>query len=336
MSDQRNDIAAQYSALHERAIVVDRSSRGRMRFTGAKAGEVLTGLVTNDVLSLKPGHGLYAAALTPKGRIIADPRIFAGDGWYIADVAERAHAGWNALIQKFVNPRLAKYADESADTAAVGVFGARATAILSSAIGTTPALLEALPMFGHVAVAAAGHELLVARVPDAGVPGYQIITAAGSRDWLITELTSAGAVKADAAVLDVARVEAGRPEWGVDMDESTIPQEANFDELGALSYSKGCYTGQEVVARIHFRGHVNRHLRGLRAEPGGAPLPSGAKLHGEDGAEVGDVRSSVGSPSLGRIALGMVRREVPVEGMLVARWDGGETPVHVASLPFTE
>jgi folate-binding protein YgfZ len=146
----------------------------------------------------------------------------------------------------------------------------------------------------------------------------------------------------------VARVEAGYPEWGLDVDDSTIPQEANLDALGAISYTKGCYTGQEVVARIHFRGHVNRHLRGLafalddgaEAAERAAPIPAGAALVDEHDKPVGDVRTSARSPRLGGVALGMVRREVPVGAALRARWperDGGavrERPVTVTVLPF--
>ena len=145
----------------------------------------------------------------------------------------------------------------------------------------------------------------------------------------------AGASPAGFAAWEVARVEAGRPEWGVDIDDSTIPQEANFDELGAISYTKGCYIGQEVVARVHFRGHVNRHLRGLLS---GAeePPPTGAQLIDEGGNHIGDVRSSVVSPRLGGIAMGMVRREVAPGATLKAKWETGERRVGVTTLPFSD
>jgi folate-binding protein YgfZ len=120
------------------------------------------------------------------------------------------------------------------------------------------------------------------------------------------------------AAYDVARVEGGRPEWGVDIDDSTIPQEANFDELHAISYTKGCYTGQEVVARVHFRGHVNRHLRGILFDEA-SMLPPRAALFDSTGKAVGDVRTALLSPRLGGIALAMVRREVPIGATLVAR-----------------
>jgi folate-binding protein YgfZ len=140
-------------------------------------------------------------------------------------------------------------------------------------------------------------------------------------------------VPAGLAAWEIARVEAGRPEWGIDIDDSTIPQEANFDELEAISYTKGCYTGQEVVARVHFRGHVNRHLRGLRAASLEAP-PTGAQLADDTGNHVGEVRSSVTSPRLGGIAIGMVRREVVSGTSLMAKWEGGEQRVDMTMLPF--
>jgi folate-binding protein YgfZ len=125
------------------------------------------------------------------------------------------------------------------------------------------------------------------------------------------------------------------------MDDNTIPQEANFDQLHAISYTKGCYVGQETVARVHFRGHVNKHLRGVRAA-GVEPIHTGATLHDEAGAEVGDVRSAVRSPRLGAIALAMIRREVEPGAALTARWTSGAergTPldrrVDVAALPFS-
>ena len=138
---------------------------------------------------------------------------------------------------------------------------------------------------------------------------------------------------------DIARIEAGWPAWGVDVDDTTIPQEANLDELHAISYTKGCYTGQEVVARIHFRGHVNRHLRGVAYPAGeGGALPHGARLVDGAGKPVGDVRTAVISPRLGGVALAMVRREIELGTSLVAQWEaeGGarEQAVTVAALPF--
>jgi folate-binding protein YgfZ len=132
---------------------------------------------------------------------------------------------------------------------------------------------------------------------------------------------------------DIARVEAGRPEWGIDIDEATIPQEANFDELHAISYTKGCYTGQETVARVHFRGHVNRHLRGLRLATPDLPPPR-TPIADATGKAVGDVRSAALSPRAGPLAVAMVRREVAIGATVTARWEGGESDAQVVALPF--
>ena len=132
---------------------------------------------------------------------------------------------------------------------------------------------------------------------------------------------------------EIARVEAGRPEWGIDIDDTTIPQEANLDDLDAISYTKGCYTGQETVARVHFRGHVNKHLRGLMFE-GEDPAPRTAALGDSAGKNVGDVRSGVSSPRLGAIALAMVRREVETGATLTATWAGGSREARLVRLPF--
>ena len=125
-------VNAEYDALRSSAIVVDRSHRGRLRFIGEKAGEALTGLVTNDVLSLAPEHGQYGAALTSKGRIVADLRIFAHAGSYFVDTSARAWPGWLAMVRKYVNPRVTGYRDESHAIRDIGVFGPQAEHIVAA------------------------------------------------------------------------------------------------------------------------------------------------------------------------------------------------------------
>ena len=114
------------------------------------------------------------------------------------------------------------------------------------------------------------------------------------------------------------------------MDETTLAQEANFDSLEGISYTKGCYTGQETVARVHFRGHVNRNLRGVQST---AQIPAGAELFDGEKSS-GNVKSSIVSPRFGPIALAMLRREVETGAELLARWDGGEAIARVRELPF--
>jgi tRNA-modifying protein YgfZ len=330
------DAAEEYAALRSGAIVVDRSARGRMRIHGPKASELVTGLVTNDVDALTPGQGCYAAALTPKGKIVADVRIFALRDALLIDSPPRAREGWLAMIRKFINPRVARYDDESASTRQIGIFGTHARTALATATGVDVAQLAALPRYGHVALdLPAG--AIIARVPELELEGYEIFVPESAFEPLWERLVIEGATPAGLAAWEIARIEAGRPEWGIDIDDSTIPQEANFDELHAISYTKGCYVGQETVARVHFRGHVNRHLRGLMVSSGA--LVQGESLADAQAKPVGDVRSTAVSPRLGAIALAMVRREVePGTTVNVAvQSDAVErtvVPAQVVRLPF--
>jgi tRNA-modifying protein YgfZ len=333
--------ASEYEALRRRAIVVNRSHRGRMRFTGAKAADVLTGLVTNDVGALAAGQGQYAAALSAKGRIVSDLRILRVEDEFITDASARSRDAWHAIVRKFVNPRLAKYTDESAALRALGIYGTQARYVVEAITGIGHSALALLQPYAHVSVAGEGGVSMVMRSPDLGVEGYDLFVPAERYQPMWDAAVAARATPAGLAAWEIARVEAGRPEWGLDMDESTIAQEANLDTLGAISYTKGCYTGQEVVARVHFRGHVNRTLRGIRAS-GTTPPPFLAALFDGSGKAVGEVHSSVTSPRLGGIALGMMRREVDTGAQLMARWSAdpagdspaGEMQVDVVALPF--
>ena len=323
----------EYAALRTHAALGDRSARSRGTFTGAKSADVLTGLVTSDVLALTPGHGSYAAALTPKGKIIADVRLFARAADFFVDVPPRAAEGWWGMVRKFVNPRLARHADVTHRTAELALLGPKSVDAMRRALGEGAGEAEALPLFGHFELATAHGPVTVARVPDFGVESYALWIAVEARDTVHQALLDGGARPVGGATLEVARMEAGRPEWGVEMDDSTIPQEANFDELQAISYTKGCYTGQETVARVHFRGHVNRQLRGLRFNVD-EPLVVKAGLFDADDKQVGDVRSVAFSPRLGGIALAMVRREVSPDSELDVRWEGGDSTARVVELPF--
>lgn len=302
---------------------------------------MVTGLVTNDVASLAPGQGCYAAALTAKGKIVADLRVFVEEDGVLVDAPPRASAAWAAMVKKFVNPRIAPHSDESATLRDVGIFGATARHVVEELTGVPAPALSALAPYAHMSVHVDGLSVRVARVPDLDVEGFELILPADGFTSVWGRAVAAGATPAGLEAWDIARVEAGRPEWGIDMDDNTIPQEANFDVLHAISYTKGCYVGQETVARVHFRGHVNKHLRGVRGT-GMDLIRTGATLHDDSGTQVGDVRSSVRSPRLGAIALAMIRREVEPGASLIARSAGegeGAAPVDrrvdVAALPFS-
>jgi len=386
------DPAAEYGALRRGALLVDHGERDLWIFQGAQARDTLTGLVTNDVVALTPGHGEYAAALTPKGRVVADLRILAladatiapapaspvasrasarpaastaastatsdatsdattdatvDTAWpvgaaLLVDVPGAAADGWAGVVRKFVNPRLAAYRRVTEQVRLFGVYGLHARDAVADAFSLAPSALAALAPYAHATVDTRDGPLLVVRLPDLGLDGFGVYAPVSARDAAWERAARVpGVVPGGQRAYDVARIEAGRPAWGIDIDDTTIPQEANFDALHAISYTKGCYVGQETVARVHFRGHVNKHLRGIRGA-GIEPIQTGATLHDDAGAQVGDVRSAVRSPRLGAIALAMVRREVEPGAALTARWSTGvegDTPmerrVDVAALPFS-
>ena len=318
----------EYSALHNGALYFDRSDRMRLRISGPKAVELVTGMVTNDVSSLVAGEGQYAAALTPKGKIVADLRIFALDDALLIDTSAAAAAGWKEMVRKYINPRVAPYHDVTSELSDIGVFGRSSRSIVSRATGIDDRELSALAPYSHITASLDDKTITVARVPEMDLDGFEIFVPSESVGSLKSKLHSGGVAPGSSETWEIARVESGRPQWGADMDDSTLPQEANFDELGAISYTKGCYIGQETVARVHFRGHVNRFLRKLRfvTRP---PPPTGAELVDESGKVIGDIRSVALSPRFGGVALGMVRREILPGTTLQARWSGGECSVQV-------
>ncbi|HMI45384.1 MAG TPA: hypothetical protein VK491_04400 [Gemmatimonadaceae bacterium] len=318
----------EYSALQNGALLFDRSDRNRVRISGPKAAELLTGMVTNDVSALVPGEGQYAAALTPKGKIVADLRIFALEDALLVDTSAAAAAGWKDMVRKYINPRVAPYHDVTSELSDLGVFGRASRSIVSRVMDVDDKDLTALPPYGSITRPFGDVTVIIARVPEMDLDGFEIFIPAEAADSLRQKFLAAGAAPGGRDTWEIARIESGRPQWGADMDDQTLPQEANFDELGAISYTKGCYIGQETVARVHFRGHVNRFLRRLRFVTRPAP-PTGAELVDETGKVIGDIRSVALSPRYGGVALGMVRREVAPGTTLQARWSGGECSVQI-------
>lgn len=327
-------------------FLVERGDRMRMTFSGDKAKEALGGLVTNDVAALRPGTGHRAAALTPKGRVIALCRVFDRGTDLLVDCDAAAGEGFASMIRKFVNPRLAKYALVTDTTDCLGVYGDGAAAALvracvralASTLGggidgvlddIDSARLDALGAFDGIALGEGDAAIHVVRSTDLGLNGFDVFGAKARITGLRAALSAAGLRTASPDEVKVMRVEAGIPEWGAEMDIETIPQEAVLDDLGAISFNKGCYTGQEVVARIHFRGHVNRLLRLLSSA---TPLAVGARVIDAAGADVGDVRTSVVSPTRGALAIAMVRREVEPGGEVTVRDGSGDTRATISAL----
>ncbi len=313
-------------------LLVDRSARLRMTFSGEKAKDALGGLLTNDVVALHAGEGLRAVALTPKGRVIALTRVFDRGDDIVVDADAAAADGFATMIRKFVNPRLAKYAVVTEQMGCLGVYGNGADTLVARVLGVDVASLANLaPMAGRT-VGDSGDAVYVVRSTDLSAPGFDLI-ASRARIAEVALLLRAGDTR-DASPEEVRtmRIEAGIPEFGVEMDAETIPQEAVLDDLGAISFDKGCYTGQEVVARIHFRGHVNRQLRWLTST---SLLAVGAKVLDAEGKDVGDVRSSVISPRRGPLAIAMVRREVALGSTVQVAWGASRAEARVERLGTT-
>jgi len=282
---------------------VDRSDRGKLALTGSQAKEFLNGQVTNDVEALTPGHGLYAAFLTHKGKMLGDLRVLdLGDELWL----DTERASLQALFDMIRRGKIGFDVELHKRTLQQG---------LLSVVGESP-----------VAVGPAEHDN--ARGAIEGIPVVAVRTDVGvdlicGAERLADLRGALGLPDVDAEVL---RVETGRPRYGIDLDDTVIPQEAGLNDR-AVSFTKGCYVGQETVARLHYRGRPNRHLRGLRLSslvPTGTPLLLGER-------EVGRVGSVVDSPRFGPIALALVRREASPGDELSA----GDATATVAELPFS-
>jgi folate-binding protein YgfZ len=333
--------ADQYDALRTRAGLFDRShERGRLLLTGADRRAYLQGLLTNDIAALSPGTGCYAAYLTPQGRMLADMRVFELGEALLVDLDAGITSKVSGKWAMFVFSEDVQIEDRSAATAQLGLYGPHAARVLAEALAHEPAGPSAAPpdVLESMALNACGTRefqgspAIVLRSDDAGVMGFDVVVSVERKDALAARLSKAGAVAVDEEAVEVSRVESGLPRFGIDMTEDTIPLEAGIEHR-AISLTKGCYVGQEVIIRVLHRGHgrVARRLVGLSLDES-APVPArGAAIRSTD-REVGAVTSAVRSHALGRaIALGYVHRDFTAPGTRLTI-DG--TAATVAALPF--
>jgi folate-binding protein YgfZ len=331
-------IAADYEALTSGAGLLDRSERGKLALTGAGAKEFLNGQVSNDVEALAAGRGCYATFLTHKGKMRGDLRVLdLGEELFLDtervalqdlfNLIRRAKIGFDAELHKRTLERglLALIGPRARELAGAAGLGADEHDNAAAEVDSIPVRLVAT---------------------DAGV---DVLCDAGRTDDLRAALEARGATPVEEAAVEALRVERGRPRYGIDLDDSVIPEEAGLNER-AVSFTKGCYVGQETVARLHWKGKPNRHLRGLRLS---APAATGEELRlsppdaGERGAGDAEGRADGGagggkvvgrvgtvalSPAHGPVALAILRREAgPGDTLTVG--DGGVT-AEVVELPF--
>ncbi len=321
MATLTDELAGEYRTITRDCGLIDRSERGKLALTGTERKAFLAGQVTNDIEGLTPGSGCYAAFLTHKGKMLGDLRVLAaedgdGDPELLLDTDRANLQALFDLVRRFKIGYDVELHKRTVQRGLLSLVGPGARAVAGA---------EAVPVdeHAHRPGEIAGHPVRLIAT-DVGI---DVLCEADATEDVRAALLAAGATPVSEDAADIVRVETGRPRYGVDVDDATIPQEAGLNAR-AVSFTKGCYVGQETVARLFYRGKPNRHLRGLRlSEPG---LADGSELRlGE--RVVGTLTSSLVSPTFGPIGLALVRREAaPGDTLEVA---GGAT-AEVVELPF--
>lgn len=311
------DWRAEYDRLRTGAGLIDQSHRGKLRVTGCDRAEFLHGMVTNEIQALRPGQGVYAVFVNVKGKMLADARIYCLPDAFWLDLEPDRVAPISAHLDKYIITSDVTLADLTGDRCLISVYGPKSAAVLEQALDVKPPPAKECDW---TTVRMDAYELMAARNDLIGAPGYDLSGPAAAAPALWRRLTTAGGAfglgPAGDTALETARMETGAPRYGVDMDESHFPMES-MPEARAISFTKGCYIGQEVVARASTMGHMNRFLRGLEIDAPAAPQRG--DVVESDGQRLGVVTGACFSPRLGRtLALGYVRSEWAEPGKRVA------------------
>ncbi len=328
------DTEAEYTAVREGVGIIDLSSRGKLRLSGKDHLKFLQGMLTNDVLKLKEGSGVYATILTVKGRMVSDMRVYRENESVLLDLEPGMNEKVKDLLTKFRLSYKADIEDITETTGLISVQGPYAAKLIALFIERE---LPPMDQYDFLQLQAIGLGLTIVSVNRTGEQGFDIYINNDGLELVWESLMSKGKeldikpVGYDA--LNTLRIEAGIPVYGVDMDENNIPIEAGLWD--ALDFEKGCYVGQEVVARIKWRGHVNWHLMGFAIEGSSAPEVGNEVFSGE--RKIGRITSSTLSPAFNKpLSLGYIRREFREEGTHVSINMGGNSQeqAEVRALPF--
>jgi folate-binding protein YgfZ len=324
------DAAREWRAASAGAAVFVAELRTFIAASGEDRISFLQGMLSNDVKALPTGQGLCAAFLTQQGKVVSDMRVYALEDQILLDVLAWRRAALQEGLERFI------VADDvelttSALQPLLGIEGPQARAVVGEVLGVTD--LPTLP-YSHTRVTFEGAPLLVVSASEAERSGLLLCGAPESAPALFAACVEAGAQPLGTQALDELRIEAGVPWVGVDMDETTLIMETG--RTAAISFTKGCYLGQEVVERISARGHVNRQLAGLIIEGDAVPAASARLL--ADGHEVGYVTSAARSQGLGRVVgLAMIQSKHATPGdRVVVESGAGKTAATVSALPFPE
>ena len=295
--------------------IVDRSHRGRLTLAGPDAAALLQGQLSNDVEALSPGQGLEAGLLTPKGKLLGIVRVLAtGEDTFHLDTDRVSLQSLFDAIRRAGVGHDAELGKATVETAQVSLIGPRSDAVVGGS--DIPSLHDSRSAL------LGGARVRVVRT----VEGFDVLAPEGAREGVLTALIAAGAEEGDEAAAECLRVEAGIPRFGIDLDDSVIPQEADLNQR-LVSFTKGCYVGQETVARLFYRGSPNRVLRGLLLD---AEVPPGTPLL-EGNREVGRVGSVAAPPGDAVLGLALVRIDSAPGTIL----DAGGVEADVVELPFT-
>jgi len=307
---------------------------GLIVLSGAERASYLQGLLTNDIVSLAKGTGCYAAYLTAQGRMISDLHVYELGDTILATTPRETKDVLLSKLDQFIFSEDVQLGDLTDTFTTLVLVGPGTEAALRHVLGAEIEGFAAAPLHSNRRVSVDGQTVVALRVSDPGVDGVALVVPAAYASTLADALRAQGAVDLTEGDADALRIEAGVPIFGRDMDTDTIPLEAGI-EARAISFSKGCYVGQEVIIRVLHRGHgrVARKLVGLTCDPRAAVPAVGTAIM-LDAATVGEITSSVWSPAMQRpVALGYVKRDytLPETSLLTA--DG--TRVVVSALPFT-
>ena len=286
-------VESEYQAVTASCGLLDNSARGKLALTGSDAETFIQGQVTNDVEGLASGEGCYAAFLTPKGKMLGDLRILETGEELLLDTERVSLQALFNMIRTFSIGYDVQLHKRTLECGLLSLLGPASSSVANA---------ERLPATEH-AHRPIEIDSLQARAIRTEL-GLDLLCAAPDVQALQQVLIERGATPVSEATAECLRVERGRPRYGIDLDDSVIPQEAGLNER-AVSFTKGCYVGQETVARLYYRGKPNRHLRGLQLSD---PVASGEELS-LDGRAVGKLTSVVESPRFGLIGLALVRRE---------------------------
>jgi tRNA-modifying protein YgfZ len=310
------ELDGHYRVLREGAGMIDRSGRGKLIVSGADAATFLQGQLTNDVEAIAPGEGCYAALLDRKGHVQADMRVLRlGPEQFWIDLEPEATATVSRHLSLYRVGQEVEIADLTEDRAMLSIVGPGAATVTAVGVLSPEHAHQELTL-GKAAARAVATDL-----------GLDLIYAAGDANGVAAALLDAGAERVSEQAAEIVRVESGRPRFGREMSTATLPQEAGIDDR-AVSFTKGCYIGQETVARLHYKGKPNRHLRGLRLDQ---PVAAGEPITLGD-RELGRIGTAVISPALGPIALAVIRREAEPGAQVTV--GEGEIRAQVVALPF--